>query len=69
MESVSFMAYIQGVDREQLQLFTEKIDDLVDKEHIVRFIDAYVNKLDLAALEVHNIENHIGAPGYIRHYT
>lgn len=42
--------YINGEPREQLNLFEEKLDDIVSEDNIVRFIDAFVNKLDLERL-------------------
>jgi len=58
------MGYIQGTGRGQLVLFEEKIDDMISEDHVIRFIDAYVERLNLFSLEIHNIENNIGAPGY-----
>lgn len=45
------MAHIRGIQREQITLFPEKIDDYIDKNNMVRFIDAFVNTLDLQKLE------------------
>ena len=45
------MAYIQGVDRKQVILFPEVIDDYIEKDNTVRFIDAFVDSLDLKKLE------------------
>jgi transposase len=39
--------FINETPREQLNLFEEKLDDLISENNSVRFIDAYVNKLDL----------------------
>lgn len=58
------MSYIEGTDRDQLVLFEEKIDGMIEADNLVRFIDAYADKLDLKALEIHNIDNTLGAPGY-----
>jgi transposase len=44
------MSYIQGMDRSQSILFPELIDDYVQQENPVRFIDAYVESLDLQGL-------------------
>lgn len=44
------MTYIKGIQREQLTLFPEKMDDYIDQNNIVRFIDAFVNTLDLKKL-------------------
>jgi hypothetical protein len=43
------MTHIAGFDRSQLLLLPEVIDDYVDPENPVRFIDAFVDGLDLAA--------------------
>ena len=41
------MKYIEGTPRNQLCLFEEKLDSIIPEEHIIRFIDLYVDKLDL----------------------
>jgi len=43
------MAHISGHDRSQTLLFPEAIDDYVGSDNPVRFIDAFVDGLDLAA--------------------
>ncbi|MCP4178642.1 MAG: transposase [bacterium] len=48
----------------QLCLFSENLDEMVSTDHIVRFIDIYVEKLDLIKLEIKNIESRQGRPGY-----
>lgn len=47
------MKYIEGTPRNQLCLFEEKLNDLIEEEHLIRFIDLYVDKLDLIELEIH----------------
>lgn len=44
------MGYIEGSDREQQVLFPEVLDEYVTGENPVRFLDAFVASLDLAAL-------------------
>lgn len=44
------MRYIEGDSREQLALLPEAIDDLIPADHLVRVIDAFVDRLDLVAL-------------------
>lgn len=44
------MGYIEGIDRDQQVLFPEALDDYVGAENPVRFLDAFVTSLDLAAL-------------------
>jgi transposase len=42
--------FITGTSRDQLNLFEEKLDELVSPNNPARFIDAYVNKLDLQTM-------------------
>jgi len=44
------MRYIQGTAREQSLLFPELIDDYVTEDNPIRFIDAFVDSLDLEVL-------------------
>lgn len=44
------MPYIEGSARDQQVLFPDVLDDYVDAENVVRFLDAFVGTLDLAAL-------------------
>ena len=44
------MAYIVGVDRNQVRMITTSLDDIIDKDNSVRVIDAYVESLDLKDL-------------------
>lgn len=44
------MPYVKGVDRNQLTLIPESIDDYISDDNPVRVIDAYVEQLDVAAL-------------------
>jgi transposase len=46
------MRYIEGHCRTQQLLLPEVIDDYVTEENPVRFIDAYVESLDLESLGV-----------------
>src|ERR1700722_20406546 len=43
------MTHIAGFERDQLLLLPEAVDDYVDADNPVRFIDAFVDGLDLAA--------------------
>ncbi len=43
------MAHISGHDRSQMFLLPEAVDDYVDADNPVRFIDAFVDELDLTA--------------------
>lgn len=44
------MGYIAGLAREQLILFPESLDDYIALDNPVRFIDAWVDSLNLAGL-------------------
>jgi len=46
--------YINGTSREQLNLFDNKLDDIISDNNPVRFIDAYVDKLNLSQLGFNN---------------
>src|ERR671929_2014941 len=59
------MAHISGHDRSQTLLFPESVDDYVDPDNPVRFIDAFVDGLDLAAAGFVGVEpKAMGRPGY-----
>ena len=45
----SRMTHIAGFGRDQLLLLPEAVDDYVEGDNPVRFIDAFVDGLDLAA--------------------
>lgn len=42
--------FIQGTPRQQIHLFSECIEELIGEEHVIRFIDAWVESLDIASL-------------------
>jgi transposase len=59
------MGYIHGQDRHQQVLFPESLDDYIDEANPVRFLDVFVNGLDLKALGfTHSTPNQIGRPSY-----
>ena len=55
--------YKQGLNRNQQLLFPPSIDDYVDEDNHVRAIDAYVELLDLNALEFSNTRKSNRADG------
>ena len=58
------MMYIAGHDRSQLLLLPEAVDDYVGSNNPVRFIDAFVDGLDLAAASFSRVEPKMtGRPG------
>ena len=59
------MAHISGHDRSQTLLLPESVDDYVGPDNPVRFIDAFVDGLDLAAAGFVGVEpKATGRPGY-----
>ena len=59
------MDYIRGVSREQVTLFPEAVEDYITADNPVRFIDAFVSKLDLHELGFQRAEpNETGRPAY-----
>ncbi|MBU3967261.1 MAG: IS1182 family transposase [Euryarchaeota archaeon] len=59
------MDYIQGFDRKQEILFPAKIDDYIEEENLVHFIEAFVALLDLMVLGFTHAEvNSTGRPSY-----
>lgn len=45
------MRYIKGTDRQQTTMLPEVIDDYIQENNTSRFIDAYVDQLDLVKME------------------
>ncbi len=59
------MDHLQGNDRDQLTLFPEALDDYISQENPVRFINAYVDSLDLGQLGFrHAVLQETGRPPY-----
>src|ERR1700730_15013736 len=59
------MMHIFGFERSQLLLLPEAVDDYVGADNPVRFIDAFVDELDLAATGFVRVEpKATGRPGY-----
>ena len=59
------MAHITGHDRSQVLLLPESLDDYVGPDNPVRFIEAFVDGLDLAAAGFDRVEARpTGRPGY-----
>jgi transposase len=60
------MSHITGSERSQLLLLPEAIDDYVGADNPVRFIDAFVNGLDLGAVGFIRVAPaKTGRPGYM----
>ena len=61
----SRMTQLSGFERDQLLLLPEAVDDYVDADNPVRFIDAFVEGLDLAAAGFARVTaKATGRPGY-----
>jgi transposase len=44
------MSYIEGVTRNQIIMFPERVDDYIREDNPVQFIDAFVDSPDLRVL-------------------
>src|SRR5690606_20920601 len=61
------MAYITGCDRNQINIITTSLDEMIDSENSVRVIDAYVDFLDLSSLGFIEYDgNNRGQSPYLR---
>jgi transposase len=59
------MDYIQGSNRDQILLFPDAIDDFISPENPVRFIEAFVDSLNLQELDFRSaILSETGRPPY-----
>ena len=59
------MGYISGESREQITMFPEVVDDYITRDNPVRFIEAFVDGLDIAELGFGRAEpKDLGRPGY-----
>jgi transposase len=62
---VGSMAHKQGTNRHQSVLFPKVVDDYISDENPVRFIDAYVDSLDIERLGFHHAKTaETGRPPY-----
>lgn len=59
------MKYVEGQDREQMTMLPDCIGDYIGEDNPVRVIDAFVDGLDLAAIDFQRAEpNEMGRPSY-----
>src|SRR5208337_1863345 len=60
-----FMGFIQGEARGQQTLFPVTLEELIPEDHLCRVIEAFVGRLDMAALGFERAEPaETGRPGY-----
>ena len=57
------MTHLSGHDRSQLLLLPEAVDDYVGPDNPVRFIDAFVDGLDLSAASFTGADLRAYSPG------
>ena len=61
------MGFAQGVNRNQLLMFPQSLDEYIAEDNPVRLIDAFVDTLDLQALGFeHAVPKETGRPPIIR---
>ena len=59
------MAFKKGIDRSQVLLFPESLDEYVSADSPVRLIDAFVENLDMVSLKFQRVEpEEMGRPSY-----
>jgi transposase/macrodomain Ter protein organizer (MatP/YcbG family) len=59
------MGFVEGVNRHQLIMFPESLDEYIDEDNPVRFVDAFVDSLDVQALGFkHAVAKETGRPPY-----
>ena len=59
------MGFIDGVPRDQLIMFPQSLDEYISNDNPVRFVDAFVDRLDLRALGFkHAVPEETGRPPY-----
>ena len=56
--------YKVGIPRNQIYLFQHSLEELIEQDNVVRFIDVYVESLDMGKLGFRMHENRKGAPAY-----
>ena len=57
--------FVNEEQRDQMNLFKEKLDDIISNENPARFIDAYVERLDIKKIGFKTTgESETGRPGY-----
>ena len=58
------MKHIEGEDREQIVLYEETLDSIISENNAVRFIDDYVEKMNLRSMQFKVRDSEMGRPSY-----
>ncbi|MFT5229794.1 MAG: transposase [Glaciecola sp.] len=59
------MSYLKGLDRTQSVLFPESIDQIISQDNVVRFIDVFIDSLDILAFGFRDVNQNVnGRPPY-----
>jgi transposase len=59
------VSHIQGTQRHEVILLSERLDDYISEDNPVRFLDAFVDALDLATLGFQRVKGAAtGRPAY-----
>ncbi|NDK37180.1 transposase, partial [Rhodovulum sulfidophilum] len=57
--------FIDGIDRDQVTLFPDRLEDWIGEDHLVRVVDLFAEELDLPALGFERcVPARTGRPGY-----
>jgi transposase len=57
--------HVEGLNRDQTLIFPDTLEEYVDKQNPVRFIDAFIDSLNLQKLGfTHSTPNELGRPSY-----
>mgnify|MGYP000468790677 CR=1 FL=1 len=57
--------FIEGIDREQVTFFPDRLEDWISEDHLVRVVDIFVEELDLPSLGFERcVPARTGRPGY-----
>jgi len=54
------MRHIDGIKRDQITMFPEALDDYISEDNPVRFIDAFVESINLSSLGFQRVPHYPG---------
>ena len=59
--------FVEGIDRSQITLFPDRLEDWIEDDSLVRVVDVFVNELDLGGLGFVGVAPKMtGRPSYLR---